>query len=346
MTLIGNLLLGLAFLVFILFFSELYLKPAPKGGDYAVGYAWALIIYNVLLFGLLSGVVGVVGMQGGFAWVGATAGERALKVSLSWIAIAAAIVICSGISSDRSGWGGVARVVAMFAPLLLLVLSFLLLNQREWSSISPNGLQGVIRMTALAGWLFSGGSIALMWGAQMFNRVSAIAERREQLDGFEQNTLAEIDACDVQNEMVLLLVHTDRQRNPQVRERAIAKIKSRADWQEELIRRLDSGWAEEVFTFLASNEVDHPGFPPAVEKGIFQLAHSIRERMPDCRTFYPDQYESATRNVLMTVDKMKDRGVDYRAAIQHLRAAFDTPAQVEKPVFHAQKMLDKWLKSH
>jgi hypothetical protein len=146
---------------------------------------------------------------------------------------------------------------------------------------------------------------------------------------------------------VLLLVHTDRQRNPLVRERAIAKIKSRADWQEELVRRLDSGWAEEVFTFLASNEVDNPAlFPVAVEKGIFQVAQSIRERIPDCSTFYPDQYQSVTRNILETVDKMQDTGINYRPAVQDLRNAFDTPANVEKPAFNAQKMLDKWLKQH
>ena len=50
--------------------------------------------------------------------------------------------------------------------------------------------------------------------------------------------------------MVFILVFTDANQDTDVRAKAVAKIKTNPQWEEELIKRLNSGWASEAFNFL------------------------------------------------------------------------------------------------
>ena len=92
------------------------------------------------------------------------------------------------------------------------------------------------------------------------------------------------------------------------------------------MRRLDTGWAEEVFRFLASNEVDDKTlFPDAVRKGILQQATIIRERIRQGGSFRGVGFEWSVKNVLTTVEKYEGMGVDFRPAMQTLRGALNGP---------------------
>ena len=45
MTILGNIFLCIATLIFLLFASSVIDKDAPRGGDASIGYVWAIIIF-------------------------------------------------------------------------------------------------------------------------------------------------------------------------------------------------------------------------------------------------------------------------------------------------------------
>jgi len=111
------------------------------------------------------------------------------------------------------------------------------------------------------------------------------------------------------------------------------------------VRRLDSGWASEVFTFLASNEVDDKLlFPEAVRKDDLQQAEIIRKAFKESREMYDGQYGPEVVCMPRSVEKFEGMGVDFLPAVHELRAAFDQPSPFERINIRPAVFIDKWLK--
>jgi hypothetical protein len=90
-------------------------------------------------------------------------------------------------------------------------------------------------------------------------------------------------------------------------------------------------------------------FPEAVKVGVLRQAALIRDdirRASHPSHLYPDLFSWEVERALQTVDRFSGMGVDYRPAVQELRAALDEPATVEKPTFRSQRLLDEWLQQH
>ena len=347
-SLFANICLSVVSLVFVLMITELHLKPAPRGGDYAMGHALAAFFLYKAFFVLIALAALAIGWRGGFQWVGVSSGSRFGVVLLGVLAV----TFATGFSSAGPGPGSkllnpVAMVLAFVVPLAVISAGFLLANDKLSGGVpSP-----AARLLAhLAFWpsavlLVAFVSVVMLW--PRLQRTNAMLTRdRGQLDDFEQGILVNIDSCDIGKDLVFMLVHTDANRKPIIRERALAKIKTHPDWQAELVRRLDSGWAEEVFTFLASNEVDDKTlFPEAVRKGILNQADGIRKAMSNSRDFYPDHYTWEVRRLLRAVEKFEGMGVDYLPAMRKLRSAFDRSGpDDEKRPYKCIPLLDKWIK--
>ncbi|MEZ4892948.1 MAG: hypothetical protein R2778_08005 [Saprospiraceae bacterium] len=88
-----------------------------------------------------------------------------------------------------------------------------------------------------------------------------------------QRLFEQIDNTDVSKNWIFLMVYTDANHDKVVREGALERIKSRPDWQEEMVKRLQNDWAPEIFTFMASNDVpDKTMFAEALkEVFLFRL---------------------------------------------------------------------------
>ncbi len=347
MYIVGNILLALAGMTFFILTTQYYLKPMP-GGDYGVGYAWGIIYLNGFFMLCLAGTTAIIGANGGFDWVASTGLGRFGRVSTSLFLIVVLLAVAGMGMSEGPAWMRfVFRLTAFTMPVALLIFGFVLNNPDLRQFIPPIWLQWPLKIMTSMGALVVLGFVVQSFMPGMMATFRAITADPNELDSFQLGSLANIDSCDVQKDMVFLLVHTDKMRNPIIRERAIQKIKTRPDWQEELVRRLDSGWAEEVFTFLGSNEVpDKSRFPEAVRKGILQQTIIVRDRIKNGHTFYPGQFGTEIRNVLNTVEQFQGMGVDYLPALRELRAALDTRANVEKPTFLCVKAFDKWLSKH
>jgi len=345
-SLIANIFLSVAALIFFLMVVELHLKPAPRGGDYAVGHAWAVIILNLVFFACVALAATAISSRGGFQWVASGSGARFWLVTLGVIAVA----LASGMSTLGAGEGPsflkpVARVLAFAIPLATIAAGFLLANDKLEGGVPAP----MARWLALSAFWPSAALFALFVCTMMFqsarNSYATITYNRERLDDFEQGILANIDSCDINTDLVFMLVHTDVNRNPIIRERALAKIKTHPDWQGEMVRRLDSGWAEQVFTFLASNEVeDKTLFPEAVRLGVLRQAEIARKAFKESREMYDGQYGWEVERVLRTVEKFEGMGVDYLPAVRELRAAFDQPSSFDRTNKKPAVFIDKWLK--
>ncbi len=338
--LLANILLSIATLIFILLVGGIYLKPMP-GGDYRVGYAWSALILNLAFILLIGLSMLAIGWRGGFQWVAAGSDKRLGLLLLGFLVIA----ITVGASGMGEGSGWIARVLTIAMPMAVLTTGYLLANDNLAGGVPAS----IARWMTLLVFGVSGVFASVFVVASMMPRLQGIFHTltydRSKLDSFEEGILVNIDNCDLSKDMMFLLIHTDANRKGIIRERALAKIKTRPDWQEELVRGLEVGWTEEVFTFLASNEVENKSlFPEPVRRGVLKLAELVRKAIKESRELSAGQYTWEVDRVLRTVDKYTGMGVDYLPAVRELRAAFDQSSPFTKPALRAAKMLDKWIK--
>ncbi len=348
MNVIANVFLSLASLVFLLMVVDLYLKPGSRGGDAAVGHAWAVFILNAAFFVFVALAAAAIGWRGGFQWVAGGSGARFVLVALGVLSS----VFASGLSSFGPGPGPripkfVATLLAFVVPMAVIVGGFLLANDKLEGGIPAPAA----RWLALLAFWPSAALAGFFVLAKMFGRAQIIYDRlanRGKLSSFEEGILVNIDSCDLSKNMVFMLVHTDVQRHPTIRERAVAKIKTRPDWQQEMIRLLECDWAPEAFTFLAFNEIeDKTLFFEPVRQGVLNQARLIRENIRNCSQphhLYAGKFFWEVDRMLRTVEKFEGTGTDYLPAVREVRAALNERWRFEKPKFGCIPILDKWIK--
>jgi hypothetical protein len=310
------------------------------GGDARVGHAWVVMILALGFFACMTLVTAVVGQKGGFAWIGSSPALRFFGAAGGFLLTMWGFYYYSepGIGLPKA-----LRVFGLATLALLLLIQAAVHLNAGLQSLLPAGAPKTLTILAFA---FGLAPLTFAFGHRLALRVQMYANRGEPSD-FEKGILANIDTTDVQKQMAFLLVHTPKGRHPLIRERALAKIKSRPDWQEKLVELLKTDWAPDVLGFLADNEVDNKAlFPAAVHEGILMQARAVRENIRACN--HPSNlyaglgyFEVAT--ALKVVRVFKDTGVDYRPAVQELRKAFDERSPYDKPKFSAIDLLDKWL---
>ncbi len=347
MIIAGNFFLAMAALAFLLVCNLLYFTKMP-GGDAGVGYAWSLLLSVAGFSVCLAIVTAIVGWQGGFGWVAVSGSQRFLLVSggLILILIGNGFFMMGEYPADLPVvLRQIVRLVPAVLPPILLIGAGVLLNAKPTAIPAP-----VYKLPIYTGLFFGLLAIGTIMVARAQRTSALLLSRAESIDKIHQDQLNQIDSTDVSKDLIFLLVYTYANHPKDVREKALAKIKSRFDWQEELVRRLQSDWAAEVFTFLASNEVDDKTmFTEPVRQGVFIQARLIRESIRNCHShydLYAGRFSWEVERVLRTIDKFEGMGVDYRPAVQELRRALDEPTSFEKPKLTATATLDKWLRKH
>jgi hypothetical protein len=352
MTIIGNILLFISALIFAM--SAGSLGKAPPQNDGAVGYYWSLIIVNLAFTIVMILVALIIGYKGGLDWVSAKKSSRVLLVSIGLLTA----LVTSGLSGilkyEHGPVPGLIRIYSSFVPVLvplvLIIAGFILLNSSLRNAVPiavykwPLALISVI---GLSGTVFA---IAGFISDSSRNQAAKIESIRKGDDANHQRMLDQIDSTDINKDMVFIFVFTDANQDTDIREKAVAKIKTNPQWQQELIARLQNDWAPEAFNFLASNAVDDPSlFLEPVKAGVLIQAKLIRESIRNAShpsNFYRGQFSWEVERVLRTVDRFKNQGVDYRPAVKELRAAFNESSEYEKPKWTAMEMVEKWMKEN
>lgn len=315
------------------------LQKAP-GGDAGVGHAWAII----MLCGALLIAAGLttlaVGLRGGFDRFGNSTGARAL-VGAGWFALAA---LGFYLLSDPGTFLPRALRMAGSFVLPVLVLAWAAVHLNDGLARALPARTATALMLAVAA-LSTLPLLGMVVGGTA-RTVAALAQR-DELDTFQQGLVQQIDATNAQEGISTLLVHTPEGRHPVIRERALAKIKSRADWQDELLRLLRSEAAPGVLGFLSANAVDNPAmFAAALPEGLMQQAEAIRRRIRNCSHpshLYASMLHTEVHLALQVASAYQAQGAEVRAAVQAMRHAFDEPTPFPRPAFAAVALLDRWL---
>jgi hypothetical protein len=340
----ANLLLFIALLAAAYLFKLTFLQKMP-GGDYGVGYSGMIFLALIGFWVCMILVAGILIKGGGFAWLplGRFGGSGMLMLCF--------LVLLLG---SNLGMRGAFRMIPFLAPLnavatpLVLLLTFaVLLNENLRMSISPAlvkwGLAAILALNSLV-------LLTTVFGG-FVSRVVGMTQRfGGELDNFQLGILAQIDSCDVSKGISSLFIFSGDNQPRQIREKALLKIKSKPDWQEDLYQALESDVVDEAFRFLLSNEVDDkPRFAKGVYQGLLSQARLMREHLRECThpsNVYDGMFSSEIRRALEVVEKFKDLGVDYKPAVKEMRAALDERIGYGDPNLSDKKVLDKWLAKH
>lgn len=352
MTILGNIFLFLAAIAAIAINTSIA-KPPPRN-DASVGYFWGILILSVAFLACMIVVCAVVGFKGGYYWVASQKLSRFLLVTAGLFAAVFTIAVTALFKHENGPAIWVLRIMSLFAPFVIPILliggNFILLNKSSFGTISSFAYRLPLTIALIIG---IAGTVATVfdWAAQSArNNKAKIKRMIEDQENNHNRMLAEIDSCDVMKNMVFILVFADGNQDADVCERAVAKIKTHPEWQQELVRRLESDWAPEAFNFLASNNVDDPSlFPAAINEGILIQAKLIRESIrgsSHVSHFYEGRFSWEVERVLRTADRFRQNQGDFLAAAKQLRAALNTSSKFKEIEFSCIRLVDDWIKKN
>lgn len=347
MQFIGNLLLILATLAAGYLFNLNVLNKMPSG-DAGVGHAW-VSFFSVIIFWLCITLTAVI-----LGSMGAFEGLALGRFSSTGMLIVSFLVMLLGSNLGMLGFPlfglrYLAILSIVVTPLVLLVGFAILMNPNLKLPVSPFTLRWGFGIVLALNSLLLGsailGRVVSRMGLYHLTRIFS-----NELDNNQLRIIAEIDSCDASKGIRSMFVFSGKNQHPKVREKALAKIKSKPDWQEDLADMLKGDWVGEAFIFLASNEVeDKAQLAQPVYDGVINYASIMRKRLRESSHpshLYEGLFSTEVRQALEVVDKYQGLGIDYKPAVLELQAALDEPIHYDKPEFSCAKTLDQWLKQH
>ena len=297
MAIIGNFILIVASILYFSLISALYLKNPPRGGDAAMGYFWGIIIINLAFFVCMALVTVIIGFKGGLEWISPNKLTRYLFAGFGLLVISIASALFGLFKYENGPVPFLFRFFSTFGPALipfvLIVAAVVLLNSQLRMQVPVVVYKWPLILISLIG-LFS---IVSGLGSLISESINREAVRQEStIKQHNENNIRmmqDIDSFDVMNNLAYLLVFTDGYKDAEVKDKAVTKVKTHPNWQNEIVGFLKNENAPDAFNFLASNDVDSIElFIEPVRTGIIMQAKLIRENIKRCSHiahFYPGQ---------------------------------------------------------
>lgn len=344
MQIIGNIFLLLSLFFGALLFKMAFLQKMP-GGDYGVGYAWSVLVLMATFWGCIAVIACIIGFGGGFEWLslGRFAGGGKLLLCFLVMVVGANL----GMETSFKSIPLLPTISAVATPVVLMAVFAVLLNGSLKTVVSPTHLKWGLGLVLATNCLV----LASMMARSVTSKVAMLLPRRSnELTDFQLGMLKRIETCDVSKGITQLFGYCGSNQPPQIRDAAVLKITSKPGWQEDLYNSLEGDEVDNAFAFLLAHEVDdRPRFAKGVYQGVLSEARLIRESLR--RTSHPShvyngKFGYEIERSLQVVEKFKDLGVDYKPAVQELRAALDEPIDFDNPNPSCKRILDKWLKNH
>ncbi|WP_128544817.1 hypothetical protein [Larkinella soli] len=357
----GYILLAITAL-FCLGLSLLTASKPTLVGDSAMGYGLGLAFLGLgFAVGSLALTITILS-KGGFHWVAGNPGLRTGTVLAAWLCIAATTFFCAVFkwewhSSDDHTYPQFLRWLALaqgqtWIPLLWLAACLVSLSPAWQSSVSPAAYKGSFFAGLIVGAVFSAGLVVGYFRDSGRQFQAQVAGRQEQEDRWQQQTLAFIDSQKPQDPIVFLLVHTTRHQADTVRQAALAKMKTHADYEGEILKVLQNpNYYREVYYFLDGNRVtDTRAFAAALNESIGWMARTITADIRDSNNLQHWSFDSyGIDRMLRAIDEQfQNQGVDFYPTVLRLRKALDTtpPERFKDVKFDITRVVDDWLARH
>ncbi len=355
MIVIGNILLAFAAIIYIILVSAAYGPEPSSAGDAAGGYAMSVMLYSLAFTACMSLAAAIAGWKSGFEWLPGGGFMRFAIVAGGLVAVMIVSALATMLKFEPAQQVPFAirpltGIAPALFPLILLLAGLILLNPSIREAVPPLvykiPLGIVFGFSALA---CAGG--LLQWMKYQDRRATErIAEIQSDEARYHDQRLQDIENTDPMTHMANLLSYTGRYNDAGVREKALSKIKTNPEWQQELAMLLDTRACYLVYTFLDADEVENKSlFPEALNRSIQRMASDIRQYITESNHLNDwslDHFN--TECMLSTVDQFQGMGVDFAPAVLQVRAAFDEmpPDHVKKPKFKQIKLLDRWIKEN
>ncbi|MCH6236068.1 hypothetical protein [Cognataquiflexum rubidum] len=349
----------LSFVLSLVFYAGLLFLNYPKpnlGGDSAMGYGLGLAFLG---FGFALSSIGLfVGLArvGVFGYFVQDPFWRNLLAVILCIAFVITVFFSAALKWDNiteavsfSPWLANMNSLIWF-PLLIFIPSFLVLFLGKEPSFAP------AKIFFSIGFLFSlvfTAGLLVDWLVYQSKQQKEMVSQIQTQDKEQYETyMREIEGLDSTQSILGVLPLTGRFHEAEVREAAVAKIKSRPDWENELIGILVSEYNYHyAYDFLDGNNVDHPAlFTEPVRLSILQMASDIRTTIPSADNLQDWSFDHfGIERLLRVVDgQLAGQGMNFYPAILEVRKALDTtpPERFKGVKYSVTPVLDKWLKNN
>jgi hypothetical protein len=345
-------------LTLVFYLCLLYLNyPKPNmGGDNAMGYGLGLVFFGI---GFSLGSMGLFFYLSRIGVFGLLTQDPFWKNFLAVI-LCITFVITVFFSAALK-WDNIPEAVSfspwlanmnslVWFPLLIFIPSFLVLFLGKEPSFTP------VRIFFSIGFLFSlvfTVGLLVDWivyqSKQQKELISQIQTRDQEQ---YENYMREIEELDSTQSILGILPLTGRFHDADVREAAVSKIKSRPDWENELISILVAEYNYHyAYDFLDGNEVDHPAlFTEPIRLSIEQMADDIRKTITESNNLQEWSFDHlGIERLLRAIDgQFSGSGMDFRPALLEVRKALDTapPERFKGVKYTVTPVLEKWLKDN
>ena len=346
MQFLGNVLLGLATLLYVYPLQVVLNDPAGRRAD--GGLVWGAIFALGPLWLLTALALETAVFRGGLDWTGWRRGWLAAAVPAACLALAATTFFSAlGKWEPQIPWAAkpLAGWAALVFPLAALAFAFLSVNPGlggsapRWLWAGP--MAAVVALSALVSFAMIFEAMAASQARQM-RRAEAEVERQQAWD---DERVERLETLDPVADFPELLGMTNRFNDVRIREGATAKIRSREDYVAALADALENGWPDSGLTYLDATDVsaeEQAALAPAVAAAIRALTGMARRSIEQEHTLYAEQFDRPARLMTSVADKFRDQDVDYTAAIREYRAALDE-GKAAGVRLNARAMLDAWL---
>ncbi|MEZ4901255.1 MAG: hypothetical protein R2822_05575 [Spirosomataceae bacterium] len=355
---LGYVLLALTFLFYIGLVA-LHLSEPSTGGDNAMGYGLGLAFVGLgLAISSLLVTIHIAG-KGGFDWIPNQVFNRTLLVGLGWLMLIVASFACAVFRWEwhEDDFPQYLRWVSLqnafvWLPLLMIVPYFFLLDSVSKMGVSAPVYQWPLMVGFTISSIICGG---LLWGWAKTSAKEQAATVERQLNKDEQLRKQHLDFIASQqptDPIVNILALTGRFHDDEVRNAAVAKVKSHPDWEAQLLQLLENDYYDtEVYTFMDGNKVEHPElFLQPLNRSILRLATKVRNHIKDSNDLQEWHFESYNiERLLRAIDgQFAEKSMDFLPAVVQLQTALKTtpPERFKGIRFVVTPIVDRWVKSH
>lgn len=350
MTIIGNILLVIASIFSIMFFKMLT-EASRATGERAIDYVWGIIILSLLMTAALLIVSILIHFKGGFLWINTSNPSRNALVFLGLLSIMVTVVLSALFKTEPVGaisYRYLTGIVPVLFPILLIGIGVILMNEDLKSNLPISAYKYPLLLMFGISILSNAGGIIEWFISAQKNAAQKITSTLQAQDENRLRVLKEIEEYEPKDGMLSILSFTGRYWDEDIKEKAVAKIKSDPQWEEKLLKILNSDAQSYAYTFMDAHDVDHKElFIAPLNNSIERAAKEVHKRIKEANDLQDWHFEHMSLDrMLGAVDKFKNMGVDFRPAIKNLRDAFDEPFRGKKFRFNITPTIDAWLKKN
>lgn len=345
---------------FLFYAGMVYVNyPEPhKTGEKAILSALGMVFHSLGYFISLTALVIALNSLGRFEWICKSAGIRFVLLFIAVVAISSGFFFAAVLRNER--WDKVPSLVLQIArfhgmiwiPLITGLAGLLLLMSVE--KANPNQMVGKILASISLGFgLLISCSLLIAWTRESLEKQARIISAARANDAeYYQNSMAKIDSFEDGQSLVEILPFAGRYQDEDIRKRALEKIRARSNWEQELLKILQSETGNrDAYLFLECNRVsDRKRFAEAMDGSLRRMAPAIKQEVQDTNNMQDWSFEwYRIESALEAIDfQFTGTGLDFVPAIEGIRSALDDhrPERFNKVQVKASVAVRKWLKKH